>query len=194
MKIEEIEYTPNPNAVKFILDQQLTMGGRTRTFESMEDAEGVPLAKAILEIEHVESVFFADRWLTVTQDGDANWRELMREIAEPIRAAELDDARPADGGMPGRGGSGDEDEFSDEENGLDDPRVDSIRAVINEEILPYLQGDGGGLQIKALIDDQLMIRYEGACGTCPASVTGTLMAIENLLKDRVDPEISVVSV
>jgi Fe-S cluster biogenesis protein NfuA len=190
MKIEEIEYTPNPNAVKFILDKQLTMGGMTRSFETKESAEGVPLAEKILELEHVQSLFFADRWLTVTQDGGADWRSLMREIAEPIRAATLDDARPVEGMGPKDDGEA----LSDEETGLDDPRVELIRQVINEQILPYLQGDGGGLEIKALIDGQLMIRYEGACGTCPASTTGTLMAIENLIKEQVDPEIDVISI
>ncbi|QDG54664.1 NifU family protein [Persicimonas caeni] len=190
MKIEEIEYTPNPNAVKFVLDQQLTLGGMTRSFESLESAEGVPLAKKILEIEHVQSVFFADRWLTVTQDGGTDWHGLMREIAEPIRAAVLDDARPPTGFAK----DDDDDGLSLEETGLDDPRVEMIREVINEQILPYLQGDGGGLEIKALLEDQLMIRYEGACGTCPASTTGTLMAIENLIQEQVDPEITVVSV
>jgi Fe-S cluster biogenesis protein NfuA len=190
MKIEEIEYTPNPNAVKFILDKQLTMGGMTRSFETKDSAEGVPLAESILAIEHVQSLFFADRWLTVTQDGETDWHGLMREIAEPIREAILDDARPP----KGMAASEDDDALSDEETGLDDPRMEMIREVINEQILPYLQGDGGGLEIKALIDDQLMIRYEGACGTCPASTTGTLMAIGNLIKDQVDPGIEVVSV
>lgn len=191
MKIEEIEYTPNPNAVKFVLDQQLTMGGMTRSFETPESTEGVPLARKIMEIEHVNSLFFADRWLTVTQDGEADWHGLMREIAEPIREATVDDARPPKGASAS---DEDGDFMTDEDAGLDDPRVEMIREVINEQILPYLQSDGGGLQIKALIDDQLMIRYEGACGTCPASVTGTLMAIENLIKEQVDPEINVVSV
>ena len=189
MKIEEIEYTPNPNAVKFILDQQLTMGGSTRTFEAPEDAEGVPLAQAILGIEHVQSLFFADRWLTVTQDGGADWHGLLREIAEPIREASVEDAR-----APSKAGGQDDDDLDLEDDGLDDPRVESIREVINAEILPYLQGDGGGLQLRALVDNQLIIQYEGACGTCPASVTGTLMAIENLIKEQVDPEIEVVSV
>lgn len=190
MKIEEIEYTPNPNAVKFILDQQLTTGGMTRSFENDEAAEGVPLARKILAIEHVSSLFFADRWLTVTQDGEADWHGLLREIAEPIREATVDDARPP----KGFSAEGEDDELSLEDTGLDDPRVENIREVINEQILPYLQGDGGGLELKALIDNQLMIRYEGACGTCPASTTGTLMAIENLIKDQVDPEIDVISV
>jgi len=39
-----------------------------------------------------------------------------------------------------------------------------------------------------------MIRYQGACSTCPAGMTGTLMAIEGILKKEVDPEIVVITV
>ena len=190
MKIAEIEYTPNPNAVKFILDQPITMGGMTRSFESPEQAEGVPLAEAILANDHVESAFFADRWITVTRDGEEDWHGLLRAIAEPIRDSEYDDAQPEVGASGGR----DEDDDDFEDDALDDPRVERIREVIGEQILPYLQGDGGGLELKALVDDQLMIRYQGACGTCPASLSGTLMAIENLIQSEVDSDITVVSV
>ena len=69
-----------------------------------------------------------------------------------------------------------------------------IREILEEEILPFLQGDGGGLQIKALVDNQLFIRYEGACGTCPSASMGTLLAIENLVQMEVDPELEVVSI
>jgi|SRR5690554_420658 len=193
MKIEEIEYTPNPNAMKFILDQQLTLNGRTRSFEDLASTEGVPLAEAIMRIDSVISIFFADRWLSVTQDGTADWHQLMREIADPIRAASLDDARPIDeeGGAVGGGGGN---PLDDEEAGFNDPRMEAIQHVIGEQIMPYLQGDGGGLQIKALIDDQLLIRYEGACGTCPSSIAGTLKGIENLLRSQIDPALTVVAV
>ncbi len=39
-----------------------------------------------------------------------------------------------------------------------------------------------------------MIRYQGACTTCPAGLTGTLVAIEGILKAEVDPEIVVITV
>jgi Fe-S cluster biogenesis protein NfuA len=39
-----------------------------------------------------------------------------------------------------------------------------------------------------------MIHYQGACGSCPSSISGTLYAIENMLREEVDPEIEVVSV
>src|SRR5690554_1997520 len=190
MKIEEIEYTPNSNAMKFILDQALTLNGRTRSFTDMESTEGVPLAEAIMRIDSVISVFFADRWLSVTQDGTADWHQLMRDIADPIRAASLDDARPIDEEVGGVEAGG----IDDAEAGFDDPRMEAIEMVINEQIMPYLQGDGGGVQIKALIDTQLMIRYEGACGTCPSAIAGTLKGIENLLRSQVDPDLTVIAV
>lgn len=190
MNIQEIEYTPNPNAVKFIVDQQLVpaVGGRTMSFETPEDAEGVPLAETLLQMDHVETVFFAANYITISQDGDADWKELMREVAEPIRAAGLDDARRED--VDGADGGQEDEEIP----GADDPRMEKIRDVLESEILPYLEGDGGGLRIRGLTDDTLLIDYQGACGSCPASITGTLMSIEHLLKKEVDPELNVEAV
>ena len=192
MKIEEIEPTPNPNAMKFVLDTPVTQGFVTHSFEDEESAEAVPLARDIFGIEHVISVYFADRWITVTQDGEAEWSELLREIADPIRDAEPADARvDMGGGDDSKGGL-----FADDEEipGEDDPRMPQIKEILEDEILPFLQGDGGGLSIKGLVDDELLIEYEGACGTCPASITGTLMAIENLLKTQVDENLTVETV
>jgi NFU1 iron-sulfur cluster scaffold homolog, mitochondrial len=187
MKIAEIEHTPNPNAMKFVLSEPITQGFSTRSFETFEDAADVPLAQKIFAIDHVISVYFADRWITVTQDGGAPWPDLMREIAVPIREATIEDANPAF--MARKNADGEI-----EGPGLDDERIPMIQEVLEYNILPFLAGDGGGLQIVGLVDDQLMIRYEGACGTCPASMSGTLLAIENLLQVEVDPNLTVVTV
>jgi Fe-S cluster biogenesis protein NfuA len=188
MQITEIEYTPNPNAVKFIVDEDIQpkVGGVTRSFESIEGAEGVPLARDILQMDHVETVFFSANYITVTQDGEAEWRDLMREVAEPIREADLEDART------GTLREADADDEDDEDKpGMDDPRMEEIQEVLEDEIIPYLEGDGGGLEIEGLVDDTLQINYQGACGSCPASITGTLMSIEHLLKREVDEDLSV---
>ena len=93
-KIADIEDTPNPNAVKFVLKEPLTWGV-TRSYENAEQAQDDPLAAALFAIEHVTNVFYVDRWLTVTQDGEADWPELTRLIAIPIRAAPAAEARSA---------------------------------------------------------------------------------------------------
>ena len=59
---------------------------------------------------------------------------------------------------------------------------------------PALAGDGGYLEILGLKEHTLSIRYQGACGSCPSSLTGTLMAIEGMLKQEVDPDLEVIAV
>lgn len=190
MRITEIEYTPNPNAVKFVLKEPITHVGSARSFSDMDSARGVPLAEHLLNVDKVISVFFADRYITITQDGTADWPDLLREVAQPIRAATVEDAAldmavATEQAMPAGMEPGE---------GLDDPRIPLIREVLEDHILPFLASDGGGLEILALVSNQLMIRYQGACGTCPSSLTGTLMAIENLVQMEVDPDIEVVSI
>src|SRR4030095_15136170 len=85
-RIAEIEGTPNPNALKFVLKEPLTWGIK-RSYENAEEAKDDPLAAALFDIGHVTNVFYIDHWLTVTQDGGVDWQELMRKIAEPLRAA-----------------------------------------------------------------------------------------------------------
>src|SRR3979409_2652494 len=91
-KIAEIEPTPNPNAMKFILKEPLTWG-ITRSYDSAEKAQDDKLAAALFDIEHVTNVFYVDHWITVTQDGQGDWKELMRELAVPIRETPAADGR-----------------------------------------------------------------------------------------------------
>src|SRR5918998_3808450 len=93
-KIADIEPTPNPNAMKFILKEPLTWG-ITRSYDNAGQAQDDPLAAALFDIEHVTNVFYVDHWITVTQDGQADWQELMRKLAAPIREAPAADDQSA---------------------------------------------------------------------------------------------------
>src|SRR3972149_4802358 len=94
LKIAEIEGPPNPNAMKFILKEPLTWG-ITHSYDNAEQAQDDPLACALFDFEHVTNVFYVDHWITVTQDGGADWHELTRKLAEPIRAAPAADDHSA---------------------------------------------------------------------------------------------------
>lgn len=85
-KIAEIEGTPNPNALKFVLKEPLTWGV-AKSYDHAEQAVDDPLAAALFDIDHVTNVFYVDRWITITQDGGADWQDLAREVADPICAA-----------------------------------------------------------------------------------------------------------
>jgi NFU1 iron-sulfur cluster scaffold homolog, mitochondrial len=178
-KIEDIEYTPNPNAVKFILKEPIT-NGTSRSYQSAEQAEPDPLADALFKVGNVTSVFYMDRFITVNKEDDVSWEEMLKKLAEPIRSAPaVTVAAPAveRSFVPG-----------------DDPLLERVNQFLDERVRPGLAGDGGGLEILGFTDKKLLIRYQGACGSCPSSIGGTLMAIEHMLRDEVDPEIEVVSV
>jgi Fe-S cluster biogenesis protein NfuA len=184
-KISDIEETPNPNAVKFILREPVSHGV-AQQFNSASQGEKDPLAKALFDVGHVVSVFYMDKMITVEKDAAGDWDELLPTLAVPIRAA----ASVGTNGGPGAAAVG----------GAiaavisDDPRLLKINEILDEKVRPALAGDGGYLEILGLAEHTLTIRYQGACGSCPSSLTGTLMAIEGMLKQEVDPELEVIAV
>ena len=183
-KIAEIEYTPNPNAVKFVLKESVAVGF-PKSFPNAETAEHDELAKALFAVGHVTSVFMQDKFLTVSKTEDKGWPEMLPLLAAPIRAA------AGAGGTSSAPASPRVFTKIEDEN---DPLLKDIRMVLESGILPALAADGGGLELVGRHEKQVMIRYMGACGNCPASLTGTLLAIEGMLQKEVDPEIVVISV
>jgi Fe-S cluster biogenesis protein NfuA len=173
-KIADIEDTPNPNAVKFVLKDRLTWGTAC-SFDSAESAAADPLAAKLFSIPHVVNVYYMDKWITVTQDGGADWPTLVREIAMPIREAEAAQKPSSETAS----------NFDD-----DEPRLAAIRKLLDEQVRPALVSDGGDLQIVGLDGNMLSIRYFGACGSCPSSLAGTLSAIGNLAR-TIEPDIEV---
>ena len=185
-KISDIEETPNPNAVKFILREAVS-NGVARQYGSAELAENDPLAKSLFDVGHVVSVFYMDRMITVEKDDEGDWDELLPALAVPIRAAEAVNSTPAAAAAAAVGGA-------IAAVTSDDPRLLKINEILDEKVRPALMGDGGYLEILGLRENTLSIRYQGACGSCPSSLTGTLMAIEGMLKQEVDPELEVIAV
>jgi len=184
-KINDIQETPNPNAVKFILREPVTNGVALQ-FEAREKAQSDPLAKSVFDVGNVVSVFYMDNMITVEKENSADWDELLPALAVPIRAAQSVSLSPS-ANVDGVGGA-------IAAVTSDDPRLLRINEILDEKVRPYLMGDGGYLEILGLQDHTLKIRYQGACGSCPSSLSGTLMAIEGMLKQEVDPELEVVPV
>lgn len=186
-KIADIQETPNPNAVKFILKEPVSHG-TSHSFKSSEDAQNDSLAKSIFDVGEVVSVFYMDKMITVEKTDEADWDDVLPELAVPIRAADT---------VKTTNGNGSGEKIGEKIGGTigialsDDPKIAEINAILDDRIRPYLASDGGWLEIVSLEENILKIRYEGACGSCPSSLTGTLMAIENMIQAEVDSEIEV---
>lgn len=186
-KIADIEETPNPNAVKFILREPVS-NGVAKQYGSADQAENDPLAKSLFDVGHVVSVFYMDRMITIEKDEEGDWDDLLPALAVPIRASEpVNGSAAAAAAGAAVGGS-------IAAVTSDDPRLLKINEILDEKVRPALMGDGGYLEVLGLTEHTLSIRYQGACGSCPSSLTGTLMAIEGMLKQEVDPDLEVIAV
>ncbi len=173
MKIARTEPTPNPRAVKFILDGRILASG-SRHYDRAPEPGAEPLAEALFAVKAVRSVYLSGDFLTVESADPTAWDSIR--LAVEAAAAGL---RPAEAVSGGAAAAGDE-------------RLARIHRILDERVRPHLAGDGGGLQVLGLEGDDLMIRYEGACGGCPHAMMGTLHAIQNLLRSEISPDLNVI--
>jgi NifU-like protein len=74
----------------------------------------------------------------------------------------------------------------------------AIEKTIDENIRQFLIMDGGNLEIIDVKESgaytDVYIRYMGACAGCASATTGTLFAIENVLKEKLDKNIRVLPI
>jgi len=79
-----------------------------------------------------------------------------------------------------------------------DHRVIAVETAIDNTVRQFLVMDGGDIDILSVKekDDhyEVYISYLGACSSCESSGSGTLIAIENALKDKLDPNIRVIPI
>ena len=77
-------------------------------------------------------------------------------------------------------------------------KLKAVEEIIDENIRPMLVMDGGNLEILDIKENEdytdIYIRYLGACSGCASSATGTLYAIEAILKEKLDDSIRVLPV
>lgn len=191
MKVQRTDPTPNPDALKFVLDGQLVSAG-SRSFRDRLLCED-PVAKALFQIEEVLSVFFVSNVATVTKDPFADWSLLVPQITQVLESQEspvvpVAPRVPTSPAFEGDGESRIDPEFHGRSY---EEKMAFVNAIFDETVRPGLASDGGGLQLVEIVDKSVRIEYQGACGSCPSSTSGTLFFIENVLRSRVNPDLIV---
>ena len=74
----------------------------------------------------------------------------------------------------------------------DDPEIAKINTILDNTIRPGLSnGRRRPADVVSFDGINLIVSYQGACGSCPSSTMGTLKAIESILRDQYNPEITV---
>ena len=177
-----IQATPNPNAWKFVLDRPVLLDGKA-TYSSPEEAAGNRLVLDLLAIDGVKQVHLFQNVITVTHEFDCEPEKIQEQVSAVIQTRlPVHDPK-----------IGMQESVIESRKSLPE-EIQKIEVILDRTIRPGLQGDGGDIEVIKLEGNLLYVSYQGACGTCPSATTGTLMAIEGILRDEFSPEIEIIPV
>ena len=174
--VQDVDLTPNPHALKFVLNEKL-LNHEKRQYSNREEAKDDPFARSIFEIEGVVSVFYMDKFVSIEKSQTATWGMIQRPFINFLKTFDRQ-LLPKES----------ERAFVNEDS---NDLLKKINQLIDERVRPALANDGGGLEVLGLDGNLVTIRYQGACGSCPSSISATLTAIAGLLKRDIDPSLEV---
>ena len=186
LKVIRTRETPNPKALQFVLNTQILENGY-RSFTTKESSVGDVLAPALLGHDEIKSVYIMKNFVTVTMGSEADWHHLKTPawniIDEKVHV------------YPSEATEKKIDiDVSDFHALPQDKKLAAVEMVLDRSIRFQLSQDGGGVDLKGLEGNEVQIHYQGACGDCPTSLTGTLQHIERLIKQQLDSDLTVKSV
>lgn len=195
-KILRIQPTPNPDAFQFILNGKV-IGAGTKTFDSPDDAVNDPMAKALFEIFGTQSIFIKENFVTITKSGVVGWHTIMEKLGATVESQLKYYEKGDEADVPKSDGDKDvhpvlesfnKEEFFDYNT---ERKTEVINALLDIAIRPALANDGGGINLLSVEEKTIKVHYQGACGSCPSSTTGTLQYIEQFLKEAIHPDVEV---
>ena len=71
-------------------------------------------------------------------------------------------------------------------------KYEAIEALFEKSISPALAADGGSVDLDLVKGNEVIISFQGACGSCPSSAGGTLRGIERAIQQNVFPDAIVI--
>jgi len=85
-RVERFEPTPNPNAIKAILDR--SPGSTPRAYRTPAAAVGDPLAESLFRINGITNLLIHDGWIAVGKEAQTPWAPIKRSVRAALRSVE----------------------------------------------------------------------------------------------------------
>jgi Fe-S cluster biogenesis protein NfuA len=173
-----LESNPNPNSLKFVVNEMLVPEGMSFDFPDRQAAGVSPLAQELFDYPFVDRVFFMSNFITVTKKDDVEWLEIQQTLKEHIK-------KYLEGGK-----------FIIEVNEVDPAPAEEetdttrkIKAILEEYIRPAVEQDGGAITYHSFQEGIVKVRLQGSCSGCPSSTVTLKAGIENLFKRMLPGEV-----
>lgn len=176
-----LESNPNPNSLKFVVNDMLVPEGISFDFPDAESAENAPLAKELFQYPFVDRVFYMSNFITVTKKGDVEWLEIQNTIKEHIKNFLQAGKFIIEVSEPEASSSEDDNET-----------VKKIKTILEEYIRPAVEQDGGAITYHSFKEGVVKVKLQGSCSGCPSSMVTLKAGIENLFQRMMPGEVNAV--
>lgn len=173
-----LESNPNPNSLKFVMNDMLIPDGMSFDFPNPESAKDAPLAQELFSYPFVTRVFYMSNFITVTKTEDIQWIEVQDTIKNHIKNFLESGKLIMDGKAP-----------AEEASGEDSDTVQKIKSILDEYIRPAVEQDGGAITFHSFVDGIVTVTLQGSCSGCPSSTITLKAGIENLFKKMMPDEV-----
>lgn len=173
-----LESNPNPNSLKFVVNEMLIPEGLSFDFPDVGSAGNAPLAKELFSFPFVERVFYMSNFITVTKRDGVEWLEIQGVLKEHIKNF-LESGRFIIE-------VSESEEVSKEE---DCETVRKIKTILDDYIRPAVEQDGGAITFHSFREGIVKVRLQGSCSGCPSSMVTLKAGIENLFKRMMPDEV-----
>jgi NFU1 iron-sulfur cluster scaffold homolog, mitochondrial len=174
-----LESNPNPNSLKFVVNDMLVPEGLSFDFPDADSASVSPLAQELFAHPFVDRVFFASNFVTVTKKGDVEWLEIQQTLKDHIRKFLEEGKMIID--------VKDEDELPATEEETE--TVKKIKTILDDYIRPAVEQDGGAITYHSFRDGVVKVKLQGSCSGCPSSTVTLKAGIENLFTRMMPGEV-----
>jgi Fe-S cluster biogenesis protein NfuA len=171
-----LEFTPNPNTLKFVVNRTLLEKGAFN-FTSPDKAAKAPLVQALFAVPGVEAVMVGTQFVTITKAITGDWDVLADRVPATLDVF-LSSGKPlfdADFEEASKAGAGTEIE-------------QRIKEILDTDIRPAVAMDGGDITFDRYEDGVVYLEMRGSCSSCSHSSATLKMGVETRLKDAI-PEI-----
>ena len=185
------ESTPNPEVMKFVANRMLV--DQSIEIRTLEEAKGISIAEELLKFPFVESIYLSSNFISVTRSGKVEWEDIAMQlrvfIADHLNSNGIKNYTKDFPKEKSSSVKHIEDKnlkrFNDSEK--------EIEAILNEYIAPAVEADGGAIVLNYYKDNVVCVDLKGACSGCPSSTSTLKGGIEGLLKQKVNPDITVIA-
>lgn len=184
-----LEFTPNPNTLKYSVNRQLLTSRTTANFGKREDAEPVsPLATKLFAIPGIRGVMIGKDFVTVTKTEDGDWdvvhKSTSQTLEDHLGKNEVVVNEVAMGEAAGSKAS----------SGAMAEIENKIKEILDQEIRPAVAMDGGDITFDRFEDGVVYVHMQGSCAGCPSSTATLKDGIETRLRDAIPEVTEVVSI